>query len=163
MLPSLFDDFNKDKHICQCSTILLDKKETFTGNLTALQGALLNLVHNASQVTPKGYAISLKADVNDGHITLSVDDHGPGVPNSIKDKIFEPFFTTKTHGTGLGLAVAQVVARGHQGEFHIQSALGRGTTASLILPSLKAGLSAPQAEQVSGNDAETASDKENNL
>jgi two-component system sensor histidine kinase FlrB len=111
-----------------------DKKETFTGNLTALQGALLNLVHNASQVTPKGYAISLKADVNDGHITLSVDDHGPGVPNSIKDKIFEPFFTTKTHGTGLGLAVVKSVVTAHSGELNVTNIPQSGARFTITLP-----------------------------
>lgn len=111
-----------------------DKKATFTGNLTALQGAVLNLVHNASQVTPKGYTISLKADVNDGHITLSVDDHGPGVPNTIKEKIFEPFFTTKTHGTGLGLAVVKSVVTAHSGELNVTNIPQSGARFTITLP-----------------------------
>lgn len=119
----------------QCLDISgFDNKETFTGNLTALQGALLNLVHNASQVTPKGYAISLKADVTDGHIALSVEDNGPGVPNTIKDKIFEPFFTTKTHGTGLGLAVVKSVVTAHSGELNVTNIPQSGARFTITLP-----------------------------
>lgn len=134
----------------------------FNCNLESLLGVLLNLVNNSLQAVGKGAELQLRITEHGDRIRIDVFDQGPGMSAEDLARAQEPFFTTKTHGTGLGLAVAQVVARGHQGEFHIQSALGQGTTASLILPSLKAGLSAAQAEQASGNDAETASDKENN-
>ena len=95
-------------------------------------------------------------------IRIDVIDQGPGMSAEDLARAQEPFFTTKTHGTGLGLAVAQVVSRGHQGEFHIQSTQGQGTTASLILPSINASVNVAHTEQVSDGDAETASDKENN-
>ncbi len=36
---------------------------------------------------------------------LAVEDDGPGIPESVREKILQPFFTTKTQGTGLGLAI----------------------------------------------------------
>jgi two-component system sensor histidine kinase FlrB len=48
----------------------------------------------------------------------------------------QPFYTTKSHGTGLGLAVAQVVARAHHGRFELESAPGLGTRAAILLPFL---------------------------
>ena len=49
-------------------------------------------------------------------------------------KVQEPFYTTRPQGTGLGLAVAQVVARAHHGEFVIESQPGQGTLAGFTLP-----------------------------
>jgi len=44
------------------------------------------------------------------------------------------FVTTKSQGTGLGLAVVNAVARAHRGKFILQSKVGQGTCASLLMP-----------------------------
>lgn len=106
----------------------------FTGNLTALQGALLNLIHNASQVTPKGYDVTVRATVGDQGLAISVIDGGQGVPDQIKAKIFEPFFTTKTHGTGLGLAVVKSVVKAHHGNLTVTNMKERGACFTVALP-----------------------------
>lgn len=111
-----------------------DTAATITGNMTALQGALLNLIHNASQVTPKGYTISVSAKVENENILLSVSDSGPGVPESLQRKIFEPFFTTKTHGTGLGLAVVKSVVKAHNGSLRITNLPDTGACFTIALP-----------------------------
>ena len=59
-----------------------------TGNLTALQGALLNLIHNASQVTAKGERIVVNATVNNECLTIAIVDKGPGVPDALKHQAF---------------------------------------------------------------------------
>ena len=105
-----------------------------TGNLTALQGALLNLIHNASQVTAKGERIVVNATVNNECLTIAIVDKGPGVPDSLKHKIFEPFFTTKTHGTGLGLAVVKSVVNAHNGTLSVSDMPQGGPCFSISLP-----------------------------
>ena len=52
---------------------------------------------------------------------MTLEDSGPGVPQSIRDKIFESFFTTKPHGvgTGLGLAISAKIIREHDGIFEV--------------------------------------------
>jgi two-component system sensor histidine kinase FlrB len=112
-----------------------DKPISITGNLTALQGAILNLVHNASQVTPKGEVIGIDATEHNGKLIISVIDRGEGVPPSLQTKIFEPFFTTKTHGTGLGLAVVKSVASAHSGSLSVNNLKEGGACFSLVLPS----------------------------
>ena len=107
---------------------------SITGNLTALQGAVLNLIHNASQVTPKGERVHVQATVSDQRLHVSVVDKGPGVPDSLKSKIFEPFFTTKTHGTGLGLAVVKSVVSAHSGLLNITNVPEGGACFSVSLP-----------------------------
>ncbi|MCU7555015.1 ATP-binding protein [Alteromonas sp. ASW11-19] len=111
-----------------------DSDATFTGNLTALQGALLNLINNASQVTAKGGTITVLAATADNQITLSVCDEGPGVSTELVDKIFEPFFTTKTHGTGLGLAVVKSVVNAHKGTLAVTNLANQGACFTLSLP-----------------------------
>ena len=105
-----------------------------TGNLTALQGAILNLVHNASQVTPKGQAICVKAHVVSNKLAISVCDQGPGVPAHLQNKIFEPFYTTKTHGTGLGLAVVKSVVNAHNGQLTVSNLAHGGACFTIAIP-----------------------------
>ena len=111
-----------------------EQNAAITGNLTALQGPLLNLIHNASQVTPKGECVHVQASVGDQRLHVSVIDKGPGVPERLKTKIFEPFFTTKTHGTGLGLAVVKSVVSAHSGALNVIDVPEGGACFSVSLP-----------------------------
>lgn len=104
------------------------------GNQSALSGALLNLIHNASQVSAPNSKIIITAKVDKASVHLSVIDSGPGVPETEKDRIFEPFFTTKTHGTGLGLAVVKSVVNAHKGRLSVTNLTPAGACFSLILP-----------------------------
>jgi len=111
-----------------------DDEFTITGNLTALQGGLLNLIHNASQVSPKNSEINVNVQQHNEKLIISVIDSGTGVPDSLKAKIFEPFFTTKTHGTGLGLAVVKSVVSAHNGNLSVTDAANGGACFSIALP-----------------------------
>ena len=114
---------------------------TLTGNLTALQGALLNLVHNACQVSEAGGTVYVNAVCSGEHIAVSVIDEGPGVPAAVRQKIFEPFFTTKTHGTGLGLAVVKSVVNAHKGRLGVTNLEGQGACFTMTLPVTRTTLS----------------------
>ena len=62
-------------------------------------------------------------------VSISVQDNGPGIPSSIKDKIFQPFFTTKPtgSGTGLGLSLSYDIVKAHGGELKVNSKNGEET------------------------------------
>ena len=111
-----------------------EQEVSITGNLTALQGALLNLIHNASQVTPKGELVAVDASVSGNRLNIAVTDKGPGVPEGLKHKIFEPFFTTKNNGTGLGLAVVKSVVNAHNGTLSVFNTPEGGACFSVSLP-----------------------------
>ncbi|MBT8219382.1 MAG: tetratricopeptide repeat protein [Bacteroidia bacterium] len=68
--------------------------------------------------------------------TITIQDNGPGIPDSIKDKIFQPFFTTKPtgQGTGLGLSLSYDIIKAHGGEIQLQSQANEGTTFTITLP-----------------------------
>src|SRR5690606_28277711 len=92
-------------------------------NKESLIGALLNLLDNAIQNA--GPAVQLRVtaehDSEAGHIRLCVQDNGPGIDPAVIDQVTEAFYTTRAQGTGLGLAVAKVVARAHGGNFFIEN------------------------------------------
>jgi signal transduction histidine kinase len=99
-----------------------------------MRQALVNLSINAAQSMREGQRLSLRARAKDGEVCLQVEDEGPGIAPSIKDRLFEPFFTTKSTGTGLGLAVVKRVVEQHEGRISVQSELGKGSTFSVCLP-----------------------------
>ncbi len=122
-----------------------------TGNLTALQGALLNLIENASQVSPKQSSIVVKATLEKQILHLSIDDEGNGVPKSLLQKIFEPFFTTKSHGTGLGLAVVKSVTAAHKGKLSVINKPNGGACFTVSLPCEP--ISQTQSDRLTGEHA----------
>ena len=111
-----------------------EQDAAMVGNLTALQGAVLNLVHNACQVSEPGTRVTVKASMAESLLSIEVADCGPGVSDSVKDKIFEPFFTTKTHGTGLGLAVVKSVVNAHKGQLTVANKVGSGAVFTMSFP-----------------------------
>ena len=92
-----------------------DRPMPILGNVTALSGAVSNLVANAVEAGAKKVKISFKKE--NGEIAIC-----------------EPFFTTKSNGTGLGLAVAEAVARVHHGRLTLSSAPGFNVVFSLCIP-----------------------------
>jgi PAS domain S-box-containing protein len=68
------------------------------------------------------------------YVALEIADTGAGMDQATLDRIFEPFFTTKFTGRGLGMAAVLGIVRGHHGALKIDSAPGRGTTVTVLLP-----------------------------
>jgi signal transduction histidine kinase len=100
-----------------------------------LQRAIVNVLSNAEDATPRGGTISLKATSADGLLVFHMEDSGPGIPAEIRDRLFEPFATYGTsRGTGLGLAITRRIVEEHFGEISFESQPGKGTVFSIKLP-----------------------------
>jgi nitrogen-specific signal transduction histidine kinase/ActR/RegA family two-component response regulator len=115
-----------------------------------LEQVLLNLFMNAWQAMPGGGALYLQTEnvildefyvepfgtAPGPFVKISVTDTGVGMDRETKDRVFEPFFTTKEmgRGTGLGLASAYGIIRGHGGIINVYSEKGYGTTFNFYLP-----------------------------
>jgi two-component system phosphate regulon sensor histidine kinase PhoR len=111
------------------------------GDPRELQSALSNLVSNAVRYTPAGGRIEMRASLlPDDRLCLKVIDSGPGIAAEHIPRLTERFYrvdksrSRDSGGTGLGLAIVKHVAQRHGGTLTIQSALGRGSTFSLVFP-----------------------------
>jgi signal transduction histidine kinase len=99
-----------------------------------LRQALLNLVRNAQEATPRGGEIALGVSARPAGVLVTVEDDGPGVPEEHLASIFDPFFTTKERGTGLGLAVTRSIVEAHGGTIACAPRAEGGTRFEIVLP-----------------------------
>lgn len=106
-----------------------------------LSQIVVNLLSNSAKFTPDEGTVTLgAARGEDGRVRIHVRDSGIGIPSDQLDRVFQPFFqvhhgtTRKYQGVGLGLTIARDLARTMGGDLTIQSSVGTGTTATLILP-----------------------------
>ena len=115
-----------------------------------IEQMLLNLFVNAVDAMPGGGDLFLNTiNVTDkdmtgklykanpgNYVLLTVRDTGIGMDKETRERIFEPFFTTKglASGTGLGMASAYGIIKGHGGYIDVDSEKGEGTTFSIYLP-----------------------------
>jgi signal transduction histidine kinase len=101
-----------------------------------LRQALLNLAINACQAMPVGGTLRLACGVaSPDRVRVTVTDTGVGIPPDDLNRIFDLYFTTKTAGSGIGLSLVFRIVQLHDGEVEVESAPGRGTTFTLLLPS----------------------------
>jgi signal transduction histidine kinase/AmiR/NasT family two-component response regulator len=129
-----------------------DFDASVSGDVSQLESAILNLTVNARDAMPDGGVLTLRtarlgpreasdagapeaADA-DAWVRVDVADTGTGISSDVIGHLFEPFFTTKEEGrgTGMGLAAVYGAVQAHQGTVLVDSALGRGSTFSLLLP-----------------------------
>ncbi len=118
-----------------------------------VQTALLNLAGNARDAMPDGGELrigtanaSVGGKPGDGELapgdyaTLTLQDNGTGMSDTVKARLFEPFFTTKDVGRGTGLGLSQVYGfvRQSGGDVRVRSAIGEGTQISILLPRAEA-------------------------
>jgi len=112
------------------------------GDRRMLEGALVNLIHNAVKFTPEGGSVSVGAetDAQTGGVSLWVRDTGVGIAAEHLPRLFERFYkedrarSRSSGGTGLGLAIVKHVALVHGGRVAAESETGRGSRFTITLP-----------------------------
>lgn len=93
-----------------------------------MEQALVALVTNAVEATPRGGRVEVTAARNGTRWTLAVEDDGPGVAPELAERLFEADYTTKPGGHGIGLTAARWIVRRHDGMIRLSRA-GRGAGA----------------------------------
>lgn len=120
---------------------------TIEANPDLLRSAAENVIRNAVRYTAPGTAVEVRVDWQQGGngeaATIRVSDRGPGVPEAELSKIFRPFYRVadardrESGGVGLGLAIAERVARVHGGSIHAENRAGGGLEVELTLNSVR--------------------------
>ena len=110
------------------------------GDSTRLQQIIQNLLTNAIHYTPAGGNITVTCKAEGGSALVSVQDTGCGIAPEDQAAVFDRYFHTTTNSkhdsTGLGLTIAQELARMHHGEILLESEVGKGSCFTLKLPLL---------------------------
>jgi signal transduction histidine kinase len=116
------------------------------GDPRRLKEALINIVANALEATPSGGKVALEVRERSDGVILEVKDTGRGIAPEDLERIGTKFFTTRANGTGLGVVLAQGVITQHGGSLAYVSTLGKGTTATIMLPHDGVGAAAAKPE-----------------
>jgi signal transduction histidine kinase len=110
------------------------------GDRRRVEQILTNLLANAAKYTPNGGVVEVAAASVNGHVTLSVADNGPGVPESERDIVFDKFYRGRDTlqrgeaGSGLGLAIVKSLVELHGGSVRIEQSAPRGARFVVELP-----------------------------
>ena len=112
-----------------------------------VQQVLVNLLENAAKYTGPNSAIDISAKRADDEVEIVVADRGPGLPGGDEARIFEKFYriddrlSRTKEGSGLGLAIVKHVARAHHARVTVESAPGKGSKFTIVLPAAPPSLS----------------------
>ena len=108
------------------------------GDRNLLFLALSNLVSNAIKYSLAGAAIVVKVRAEDAGLTVSVEDHGCGIPKRDMDRLFERYYrgsnVSSIVGTGIGLYLVKVVIELHGGSISVESEENRGSCFTATIP-----------------------------
>jgi signal transduction histidine kinase len=85
------------------------------GDAIQLRQVVVNLAQNAAHFAGEGGKVEVAVELSEHLVTLTVDDTGPGIDPSIRNRLFEPLVTTRPGGIGLGLALVRRVMERHDG------------------------------------------------
>ncbi|MDP1717524.1 MAG: sensor histidine kinase N-terminal domain-containing protein, partial [Burkholderiales bacterium] len=111
---------------------------TMEGDAFLLREMLNNLLDNAIRYTQTGGQVTVRVAVDIQNITLTVEDNGPGIPESERERVFERFYRvlgTGVEGCGLGLAIVHEIAQRHNAEVALgPRAGGSGTAVKVTFP-----------------------------
>ena len=104
----------------------------------AIVSALVAVLENALQISPKGSNIRMQATIGPSRVRIEIDDQGPGIEEAMLNSMFEPFTTSRVNGTGLGLSIARNAIEAHRGEISAVNRPEGGARFTLTLPCLPA-------------------------
>ena len=111
---------------------------TVAGDADLLYRAFYNILANAQQAMNGPGEIFIESSLpEEGRITLTFRDTGPGFSEDTLSKAMDPFFTTKDNGTGLGLPIVQAIIDSHGGSMRLSNATQGGALISISLPAQK--------------------------
>lgn len=109
------------------------------GDKVHLRRLFFNLISNAVKFTSSGGQIQFSLKVKDKKACVSIVDNGIGISKDNIDRIFKKFFRVNKEespelSSGLGLNIAQAIAKAHQGEISVESEINKGSTFTVTIP-----------------------------
>ena len=135
-LPAILEDVFGDGEPARVELDVQKSEMAVRIDSMMLRRCLDNLVRNALQALRgrEDGKVRVIARRIAEEVVLRVEDNGPGVPETQRDRVFDPYFTTKSDGTGLGLAIVKKVVLEHQGKIDYERSSLGGAAFVIRLP-----------------------------
>jgi PAS domain S-box-containing protein len=124
---------------------------TLIGDKGRLAQVFINLISNAIKYSPGATTVEIDLRASTETVTVSVRDHGIGIPQEQREKIFERFYRVPdlsqgaVSGLGMGLYIVAEIVRHHGGTVRIESDMGHGSTFHVTFPLPPRGKMPPEA------------------
>ncbi len=138
----IFADADARQNNVTIEVELADDLPTVVVDAIQIQQVILNLLHNAIEVTAETAESQAQKKVlvkvektGEDQISFAVIDEGVGIPEGVDQQIFDPFYTTKASGLGMGLAISRSIIGNHGGQLKYSTRPETGTTFYFTLPS----------------------------
>jgi two-component system OmpR family sensor kinase len=113
-----------------------------SGNADYLKQVLLIVLENACKYTPDGGKVTIRGEMREQHLAITIADTGIGIDQADLPRLFERFYRAKNArsqpGMGLGLSIARGIIEQHSGTISVKSTPGRGSDFIISLPLLNA-------------------------
>jgi two-component system sensor histidine kinase VicK len=128
------------KHGHEIHLSLEESLPRISGDKARIEQVLINILSNAVKYTPDGGNIDITGGKTGNKVWIKIRDNGIGIPEEDLSRIFDRFYrvdkarSRESGGTGLGLSIAREIVLRHGGDILIESASGRGTTVTVVLP-----------------------------
>ena len=106
------------------------------GDRNRLKQSFVNVIDNSFKYNSKNGYVKVALKVESKHVKVIISDNGCGISKNDLPRIREKFFkaNNSVRGSGIGLAVTDEIIKLHNGEFQIDSEVGKGTTVTITLP-----------------------------
>ena len=105
-----------------------------------IQQVIVNLMRNAIEAMEVSDRRELTVSTElaeDGVITISVADSGPGIAPELADRLFQPFVTTKAQGMGVGLSICRSIVEAHNGRLWAETNPDGGAIFRFTVPAIR--------------------------
>jgi signal transduction histidine kinase len=103
-----------------------------------IQQVIVNLALNAAQAMADAHCwsrlLSVRTRRRQAALWIEVEDSGPGIAPTDRERLFDGFFTTKANGLGLGLRICRSIVEAHGGTLELRSGATAGSTFAFALP-----------------------------
>jgi PAS domain S-box-containing protein len=103
-------------------------------DIEMIENVFVKIINNAIEAISASGTIRIWSIKEDNAINVFISDSGSGIPQSVLPKIFSPLVTSKAKGMGMSLAMCKRIMEAHGGKISFQTAEGKGTTFSIVLP-----------------------------
>jgi signal transduction histidine kinase len=112
---------------------------TVAADVASASEVFTNLIDNALKYSNEGGVVNVTAAVEGDFVSVSVQDHGIGMPGNVVSNLFHKFYRSHrsretVSGTGIGLYISKAIVESHGGKISVRSVEGEGSTFTFSLP-----------------------------